>query len=337
MDDGAESEEFRPVSQDRPLLVHCDLQGRVLWMSKRSKFQLGELDLSVQDVVLKTGEEPLILWRVWTASDGVVVGAQPLGPVGNGSQELVEVQASLLSHFFHLMMAEQRLSALARENRPGSGRKAIRQMELERTRLGRELHTGAGQMLAAIRLQLELIAKEMPSPPQAVQDALDRIATLAGDTLEQVRSVSRRLHPPEWQRLELSEAIRQLWRLSGIPERYDAVLHLDPAIAEPDLEVKVLLYRSLQEALSNLVRHAKATKVVASLHAVNGQLILTIGDDGIGFDVQGGLHEPASVDAGIGLRSIREQVEALGGKMAIESGASGTTLVISVATSPAES
>ena len=337
MDEGADSEDFRPVSRDCPLLVHCDLKGRVLWMSKRSKFQVGDLDLSVQDVVLKTGEEPLVLWRVWTAPDGVVVGAQPLGPMEDGPQELLQIQASLLSHFFHLLLAEQRLAAMARDNRPGGGRKAIRQMELERTRLGRELHTGAGQMLAAIRLQLDVIATEMPEPPRVVREALDRIATLAEETLEQVRSVSRRLHPPEWQRLDLGEAIHQLWRISGIPERYEATLDLDPLTAEPELEVKVLLYRSLQEALSNLARHAKATKVTASLKVSGGQLTLTIRDNGIGFDVERRLHEPAGVEAGIGLRSIREQAEALGGKMAIESGPSGTTLVICVATSPVES
>jgi two-component system NarL family sensor kinase len=316
--------------------MHCDLQGRVLWMSKRSKFQLGELDLSAQDVVLKSGEEPLILWRLLTAPDGVVVGAQPLGPVDAASHELLEVQSNLLGHFFHLLVAEHRLSTLAREIRPRGGRKAIRQMELERTRLGRELHTGAGQMLAAILLQLDAIATEMPAPPQPVREALDRIATLASDTLDQVRSLSRRLHPPEWQRLELNEAIRQLWRVSGIPEHYDATLELDPLPVEPELEVKVLFYRSLQEALSNLVRHANATKVSATLKGSDGHLTLTLQDNGVGFNIERSLRGPADVAAGIGLRSIREHAEALGGKLVIESGASGTTLVISVGISPVE-
>jgi signal transduction histidine kinase len=306
-------------------------------MSKRSKFQLGELDLSAEDVVVKSGEEPLVLWRVLTTPDGAVVGAQPLGQVEASPHELLQLQSSLLGHFFDLLVAEQRLSTLVRENRPQGGRKAIRQMELERTRLGRELHTGAGQMLAAILLQLDVISTSMPDPPQPVREALARIATLAGDTLDQVRSLSRRLHPPEWQRLELNQAIRQLWSVSGIPQRYDATLDLDSLLIEPQLEVKVLLYRSLQEALSNLVRHARATRVFAALKAADGQLTLTLQDNGIGFDVERSLRGPADVAAGIGLRSIREQTEALGGKMAIESSASGTTLVISVAISPVES
>jgi two-component system NarL family sensor kinase len=207
-------------------------------------------------------------------------------------------------------------------------------MELERRRLGRELHTGAGQMLAAIRLQLELIASQLPEPPAAIHDALERISLLAEDTLEQLRSISRRLHPPEWQRLTLDQAIHQLWELSGIPQRFEVHLHLDPLPVEPDLEVKVLLYRATQEALSNLVRHAKASRVEASLTVLGDRLILMIRDNGVGFDVGPLLRGPADVASGIGLRSIREQAEVLGGKMTIESGPSGTTLVVSVTVSP---
>jgi two-component system NarL family sensor kinase len=183
-------------------------------------------------------------------------------------------------------------------------------------------------------MQLELIASELPTAPQTVQQALERIGTLTGNTLEQVRSISRRLHPPEWQRLTLEEALRQLWELSGLAERFDAVLHIDPLPADPDLEVKVLLYRTAQEGLSNMMRHAHATRVVASLVMAGSRLILTIQDNGVGFDAERILRGPVEVGSGIGLRSVREQAEALGGTMTIESGSSGTTLIVSVAFSP---
>jgi signal transduction histidine kinase len=208
-------------------------------------------------------------------------------------------------------------------------------MELERRRLGRELHTGAGQALAAIRMQLELIAHELPAPTERVQQALDRIGILAGITLEQVRSISRTLHPPEWQRLTLEDALRQLWDLSGMAERFGAVLRIDTLPSDPDLEVKVLIYRTTQEGLSNLIRHANATHVEVSLQHDNGWLTLTIQDDGVGFNAQRLLRGPVVVGAGIGLRSVREQADALGGSMAIESTPSGTKLIVTVAVSPA--
>ena len=205
----------------------------------------------------------------------------------------------------------------------------MRQIELERQRLGRELHTGLGQMLAAIRLQLEIVATLLPGPPALVQQALNRISTLANDALEQVRSVSGRLHPPEWQRLTLEAALEQIWDISGIPQRFEASLRIQPLPHEPDLEVKVLLYRAAQEALSNVARHARATRVDAALETRGDCAILTIRDNGVGFDVAGLLRSSASVASGIGLRSIREQAAALGGKLEIESNPSGTTLLVS--------
>jgi len=242
---------------------------------------------------------------------------------------LLHLETSLLRHCLRLQSAERDLSTFARQRRRGSGRGAVRQIELERQRLGRELHTGLGQLLAAIRLQLEIVAALLPSPPASVQQALGRISTLANEALEQVRSVSARLHPPEWQRLTLEAALQQLWDLSGIPQRFQASLRIPPLPYEPDPEVKALIYRAAQEALSNVARHARATRVDAALETRDNCAILTIRDDGVGFDVAGLRRGPASVASGIGLRSIREQAAALGGELKIESGPAGTTLVVS--------
>jgi signal transduction histidine kinase len=111
---------------------------------------------------------------------------------------------------------------------------------------------------------------------------------------------------------------------------------LDPLPTEPDLDVKVLIYRTMQEGLSNLIRHSSATKVAVSLEAVDGRLTLSIRDNGVGFDADRVIRGPVEVEAGIGLRSVREQVEALGGGMSVESGSSGTTLIVSVAISTQE-
>jgi signal transduction histidine kinase len=315
--------------------MECDPNGRVIWMSSDPRKVLGEprqfLDITGISALPSTR-----VWRVWQGRESVVMAVQPPGGEQDFTGGLAAVQSRLTSHFFRLVSAERSLFVRARPKRRSGGRKAIRQMELERRRLGRELHTGAGQALAAIRMQLELIASELPSAPPRVQQALERIGTLAGDTLEQVRSISRTLHPPEWQRLTLEEALRQLWQLSGVAEPFDATLQLEALSTEPDLEVKVLIYRAVQEGLSNLMRHSKANRVVVSLHVVGSRLMLTIDDNGIGFDADRMLHGPVEVGAGIGLRSIREQAEALGGRMSIESGPSGTTLKVSVAVSPVE-
>jgi signal transduction histidine kinase len=295
-----------------PQLLECDSRGDVLWMSERPRSAPGGAD-NLTDTI-----QAAIRSRVDARMPAAV------------SAGLLHLESSLLRHYLRLQLAERDLSSFARDRRRGIGRGAVRQIDLERQRLGRELHTGVGQMLAAIRLQLEIVAAHLLDPPALVQQALDRISTLANDALEQVRSVSARLHPPEWQRLTLADAIRQLWDLSGIPQRFEASLRIQPLPHEPDLEVKVLLYRAAQEALSNVARHARATRVEAALETRDDCAILTVRDDGVGFDVAGLLRGPASVASGIGLRSIREQAAALGGRSEIQSGPAGTTLVVSV-------
>ena len=341
-----ESASMRKRAVACPLLLECDFLGRVLWMSNRARMVLrnpGHLSDAIirrQPLPHATHEieiSPLRFWRVWESRDSVLIGAQAVQAQPEETKDLLGLQSRLTLHFLQLLGLERRLFATAQQRRGRGGRTAVRQIEMERRRLGRELHTGVGQMLTAIRLQLEVIATELPSPASNVGQALRSISTLTADTMEQVRDLSRRLHPPEWQRLTVESAIRQLWEISGVPQRFEASLQIDPLPCEPHLEVKILFYRAVQEALSNLVRHSRATRIVVALEFRGGQLSLSIRDNGVGFDVDRVFSAPANVASGIGLRSIRETAEELGGKLAVESGPDGTTLVVSVTPFPVES
>jgi signal transduction histidine kinase len=251
------------------------------------------------------------------------------------SSGLANLETAMLRQYFRLEKAERSLSVgpaariVARAaGRRRAGLKAQRQVELERQRLGRELHTGVGQMLAAMRLQLDIISEQLPHPPEAVLRALERLSLLAREALDQVRALSRRLHPPEWQRLSLEDAIRQLWDLSGIPQRFEASLRIESLPQQPDLPVKILLYRGAQEALSNLTRHSKATRVEAVLETRGDRLVFSVQDNGVGFDPAMLAKAPANVGSGLGLRSIRDQATSLAGDVLLESGSGGTKLTI---------
>ena len=337
MENGSKSDTAGSGVVVYPLFVECDLGGRVLWMSDRARSALGSAESLSSTIV--TGA-PWSFSRVMRAGDRVLLSASPLDPASGESQSesgaLRSLEGNLLRHYFRLQVVERTLSTQVRRRSRGGGRLATRQIEGERRRLGRELHTGVGQTLAAIRLQLEVIAEQFPHPPGTVRQALGRISSLAADALEQVRSISRRLHPPEWQRLELEVALRQLWELSGVPQRYAASLRLDPLPREPDQEIKILLYRAAQEALSNLTRHSKAQRTEMALSAADDRIALRIQDDGVGFDAAALWSAPPSVSGGIGLRSIREQAESLGGRLQIESGPSGTTVTVVAPFMPAD-
>jgi signal transduction histidine kinase len=329
-----------------PLLLEVDGAGKILWMSQRARDLLGDPAYLTELVITRRADAlrgarfrvfSWHFWRVWEWDGSVVVGARAPQWPDRSIGEFHRLEANLVRRYFKLVDGERRLSERARRHRGSSGgRKAIRQIELERQRLGRELHTGVGQSLAAIRMQLDVINGEMPLPPPKIRQALASIGGLSASALEQVRGVSKRLHPPEWQRLTLEEALRQLWDLSGVGERFSGGLEIEPLPQQPVPEIKALLYRAMQESLSNLVRHSKATEVRASLRAAGDRAVLTVEDNGVGFDVARLRAEPASVKAGIGLRSIRDQVAEAGGNFDMESSPVGTKLVVSVQMTPQE-
>ena len=241
--------------------------------------------------------------------------------------DLLQLQASLFERYVRLQAAERKLSrAVAGRRRNFS---PLRQLELERQRMGRELHTDVGQLLTSIHLQVELVAALYGGPNPGLQEALSRIAFLSDEALDRVRSISKWLHPPSWLALTLESALQQLWEMSGITERFDSRLTMEALGRQPSVDAKVLLYRAAQEALSNVVRHSEATRVRASLQTRGNNVVLRFEDNGVGFNSQKLLAAPG-LASGIGLRAIREQAEALGGCLRIESGAGGVRLEVSV-------
>jgi signal transduction histidine kinase len=331
-----------------PLFFECDKSGQIVWMSQGVRSRLGPASTLVDAWACGRGFH--ILTSAATAADidtiqicftrllevrnrvlvgGYIQVGRQAGTMIEETDSLRRLHSRFLGHLSHLSEAQWKLAARVGRRRAG-GHRLVRQMDLERQRLGRELHTGVGQALAAIRLQLEVIDSQMVSLPEPVRNALNHISILADQALQQVRGVAQRLHPPEWQRLTIGEALRQLWEITGVPERFDAALNLADLAGEPAHAVKVLLYRTAQEALSNLIRHSGASRVEMSLLPAADRLVLIVRDNGKGFDPERVLRGPATVSAGIGLRSIREQVEAMGGEFLIRSGANGTTLEVTL-------
>lgn len=316
-----------------PMLLECDLDGNVIWASERTRMKIGAAATLTEILESRTleAERDFRLFSLLRAPEGLLLGAEDQQPSGPPDQEitLCQLEQKLLLGYFRLQALENKLSSRAARRKRGAGRIAIRQIELERRRLGSELHTGVGQMLAAIRLQLEIISSQILHPSVSVRHALENIAVLVTEGLDQVRSVSRRIHPPEWQRLTIDAALRQLWALSGIPAIFEATLDVPPLAFDPDLEVKTLIYRTAQEGLSNIIGHSRANKVSLSLLPREHTLVLRLEDDGVGFDASSLVRTPPSITAGIGLRSITELAQGLGAKITVESSRNGTTLVLS--------
>ncbi len=345
------------------LFMECDSEGKIVWMNERARMRLGPASNFLDAVPSAQVSEAWQLLRgrtsgdqpamncLFGASEGgsavpvhfqrllaldrkVVLSAQVRGRASDTgtSQEglhlLREMQRTTARNYFRLLDAHRDLEGHVRRPNRQVGAILSEALETERTRIARDLHSGVGQTLAGIRMNLDLIDAKLPAPPKEVKECLDRIQLLADQSLDHIRSVSRRLHPPDWQRLGITEAIEMLWTTTGVTDRFRATLDLHRIQVEPSHPVRVALYRAAQEGLSNLLRHADATEVRLILEPQGDRVHFVLDDNGKGFDAQLVLGKPDSNMRGIGLRALREEIQGLEGEYNISSGPGGTRMEI---------
>lgn len=204
----------------------------------------------------------------------------------------------------------------------------VESQENERARLSRELHDGISQMMVSVKLLLEsALARFERSEVRvpAAEAALATSLTRLGDTLREVRRISHALRPSMLDDLGVAAALEQLTRELGeqstIEIGFTQILHTHAAVL-PDA-VNTVLFRIAQEALTNIVRHAQASSAALTLEVSHDAVTLTIADNGRGFDTA---HAFVGRRSGVGLRNMRERLEALGGKLSLNS-QTGHTLV----------
>ncbi|MGO9231274.1 MAG: sensor histidine kinase [Bryobacteraceae bacterium] len=322
------------------MLIKCSETGQVLWMSPVARATLGEAR-NLTDTVVAATEAPvgqatrrargICLSLISGAADGLLLSAHLLGREMETGEAWApgELEGDDLRRFSRLEQTARKLVERSRQRQAGGNRAAIDLIEAERARLGQELHTGVGQLLVSILRQAELAETQLPAGESAASQTLGRISSAASEALAMVRAVGARVHPPEWQRLTLEAAIEHLWRIGGYPQRYQAEMELAALPVETDPTIKALFYRAAQEALSNVDLHSHATRVRLTLTADAERIELTMWDNGPGIGTAALATESAAIGAGLGLRSIREQAAAVGGKAVFESGPLGTKLVVS--------
>ena len=198
---------------------------------------------------------------------------------------------------------------------------AITAQEAERKRLARELHDETGQSLTSILLRLKALQSE--TELDVIQDRLNGLRYLTAQTLEEVRRLSLDLRPMALDDLGLVPAIR--WYVQQFSERNAIDVKLNVAGSNPRLpaDFEIILYRAVQEGLTNIVRHAHAHHATIKLERSGSSVWLTITDDGQG--IQPGKNKTN----GMGLEGMRERVMLVGGKLRLDSAfGAGTQITI---------
>jgi signal transduction histidine kinase len=201
-------------------------------------------------------------------------------------------------------------------------RRLLGEQETERARIARELHDDINQQLAILSIELDRLRSDQ-AQAEGTKRLSRALATTQGISTS-VRELSHRLHPSRLQLIGLVASLDNLRRDLSPPDVPIAFRHHDVQ-ADIDQGVALCLFRVAQEALANAARHSNARHIWVELTGAPSSIVLTIADDGKGFDVEG------LPNAGLGLISMRERVESVGGTLTIATmPASGTRLTVTV-------
>ncbi|HEX6204152.1 MAG TPA: sensor histidine kinase [Thermoanaerobaculia bacterium] len=223
--------------------------------------------------------------------------------------------------FEELLGAERRYRGLARA--------VWNVQEEERRRLARELHDGIGQTLTALKNHLDHLAGKAAAAGSRLSEDLAAAAEMAGGAVHDTRELSRLLRPPVLDDLGLVPALR--WLVRTLEKRTGLAIELTvggelaegggaaaepPARLEPDLET--LVFRVVQESLTNTLKHSGAQRAAVSLTADAAAVRVRIADAGAGFDPDATLDAAPSA-TGVGLPGMRDRVELFGGRLTLTS------------------
>ena len=217
-----------------------------------------------------------------------------------------------------LRQAAQDLHALTR--------RLVQAEEAERRRIAGELHDRVGQSLSALNINLDIVLKD-PTLAAAAKRRLEDSLTLVDGTLQSIESVMAELRPPLLDEYGLAAALG--WHADEFSRRSGLEIIVQDAATEAAKKLRpeaaLALYRIAQEALNNVVKHARARTAHIDLSARENEIVLVVADDGRGFD-------PAAARRGRwGMSTMRERADAVGGRLNVESApGEGTRVLVEV-------
>ncbi len=246
----------------------------------------------------------------------------------------LELTSERIADVMPLKQTARNLQGAGAETRDGAGSdpgshgsvKMMDFQELERKRISRELHDGLGQLLTSIKLRVEQCVSELESTGKMEDlgetwDSMEQIPLMVTEAIQEVRSICSALRPAMLDDLGVLAAIS--WQCRQCRETMPRLkTEVDFFVEESEIpEVfKTNLYRIVQEALNNAVKYSEADVIRVNLRKEQGTLYLSIEDNGKGFTHEDtGSRFSSTGIAGLGLTSMRERAESLGGTLIIES------------------
>ncbi len=243
-------------------------------------------------------------------------------PLWEGRDELRELGSAFNEMIDRLERAHDARSSLLK--------KLIRAQEEERRRIARELHDETSQSLTSLAIGLKMV--EDSKSLAEVRERVTELRALVGTVLDEIHDLSLALRPSALDDLGLKAAVERFAlecaRKTGIKIDFQS-FGIDGLRLSPEIEITI--YRVIQEALTNVLRHAQASEVSVILERKNGVLTAIVEDNGVGFDVEAVLSSPLFKEKRLGLHGMSERVNLIGGDLTIESAPGrGTTIYVHI-------
>lgn len=213
-----------------------------------------------------------------------------------------------------------RRSRREQEHRELLWRKVIRAEEEERNNLSLQIHDQMGQDLSGMRIYLGLVEKELPEGAQESREKIEKTKKILSDLMDKTHNISELLRPPELDDLGFEESIAalilQYREMTGNEYRFQRPQENCRISSEHSL----VLYRVAQEALTNIAKYSQAKNIDVSIGMKDDQVVLSVADDGVGFDYEEYLRAPQRRKEDrmkLGLQGLRERIELLGGTLRV--------------------
>ena len=299
------------------------------------------LDLSLPDSQGFTtftqvrAQAPRVSVIVLTALDDEVLGVQA---VRSGAQDYLvkgQVDSNLLARAIRYAMerkrSEEELRTTRDELRSLAGYLQTAREE-ERAHIAREIHDEFGQALTVLKMDLSWLTKRLPEGVAALREKADTMGALIDTTVQTVRRIATELRPGLLDDLGLGAAIE--WQAQEFSEHADIEcdLHLDSEDLALDQDLATAIFRIFQETLTNVARHAEATRVRVELAEQDGELTFIVHDNGRGIS-----KSQVSGIGSLGLIGMRERVRPWNGQVAFDGAPNrGTTVTVRIPTANAE-
>lgn len=244
---------------------------------------------------------------------------RPVRKLTNAAERIQEGDYNVevkVTHDDEIGSLTRAFNAMANRIRQQS-RARIDGQDMERQRLSRELHDGLGQWMVAARFRLE---STDCLRPEVNRQQIAEIKKMMDNIIEEIRRISNNLMPGVLQEFGLESALHAIARETGNAGKLSVKLNINTPLEGFTADYQLYLFRIIQEAVNNILKHAKATEASIDIHQTNNSIILIIQDDGKGFNLQ-----QDNLFQGNGLFNMRERTHLLGGEMILKSRPGGGT------------